>query len=193
MIVGIHGKVLKKDPTHLHILTAGGLVYEVFVSLQCSASIKSDEVQLLTTHIVREDAQQLYGFGDINEKRMFDTLIKISGVGPKVAMAICSTFSPLSFAKIVESKDVGMLKQVPGIGPKSAGRILVELSGFSLELAGEEAAPAAKAHQEAAMALESLGFKKEQIAKALKGCGSDTTEGLIKEALKKLSQGSKRK
>ncbi len=187
MIVGIVGKVVRKDPTHLHILTAGGLIYEVFVSLHCSAAVKGEEVRLHTTQIVREDAQQLYGFLDLNEKRMFDTLIKISGVGPKVAMAICSTFTPQSFAQIVESKDVGMLKRVPGIGPKSAGRILVELSGFSLELAGE-GAPAGQARQEAAMALESLGFKKEVVEKVLAQCTATETEALIKEALKKLSK-----
>ncbi|WP_456451882.1 Holliday junction branch migration protein RuvA [Hydrogenimonas sp.] len=187
MIVGIVGRVLKKEPTHLHLLTPGGVVYEVFVSLQTSAAVKSEEVTLHTTHIVREDAQQLYGFADPHEKRMFDTLIKISGVGPKVAMAICSTFTPKSFAQVVEAKDVGMLKRVPGIGPKSAGRILVELSGFSLELAGENT-PVGAAHHEAAMALESLGFKKEHIAKALAKCAATDTEGLIKEALKILSK-----
>ena len=187
MIVGIVGKVVKKEPTHLHIQTAGGLIYEVFVSLHCSAAVRESEVRLHTTQIVREDAQQLYGFLDAAEKRIFDTLIKISGVGPKVAMAICSTFTPMSFAQVVEAKDVGMLKRVPGIGPKSAGRILVELSGFSLELAGEST-PGGAAHQEAAMALESLGFKKEQITKALAKCAATDTEGLIKEALKILSK-----
>jgi len=187
MIVGITGKVVKKDPTHLHILTSSGLIYEVFVSLHCSAAVKSEEVRLHTAHIIREDAQLLYGFMDINEKRMFDTLIKINGVGPKVAMAICSTFTPRTFAQVVEAKDVGMLKRVPGIGPKSASRILVELGGFSLELAGESN-PASRAHSEAAMALESLGFKKEQITKTLAQCKSNDTESLIKEALKKLSK-----
>jgi len=75
MIVGIKGRVEKKDPTHLHILTSSGLIYEVFVSLHCSAAVKESEVKLYTTHIIREDAQLLYGFLDINEKRMFDTLI----------------------------------------------------------------------------------------------------------------------
>ncbi|WP_457597474.1 Holliday junction branch migration protein RuvA [Hydrogenimonas sp.] len=188
MIVGIVGRVVKKEPTHLHILTAGGLVYEVFVSLQTSAAVKEEKVSLYATQIVREDAQQLYGFADALEKRMFDTLIKINGVGPKVALAICSTFSPATFAKVVEAKDVAMLKRVPGIGPKSAGRILVELAGFSVELAGEGGAGSSQARQEAAMALESLGFKKEQVEKVLSACQEATTEGLVKEALKKLSR-----
>ncbi len=186
MIIAVTGKVEKKEPTHLHLLTPGGIVYEIFVSLHCSAAVTQKEVRLHTTHIVREDAQLLFGFLDLNEKRMFDTLIKISGVGPKVAMAICSTFTPESFAKIVQSKDVSMLKRVPGIGPKSAGRILVELGDFSLEgLAGEAGTPA---KTEAAMALESLGFKKEAVSKVLASCSETTTEALIKEALKKLSR-----
>ncbi len=186
MIIAVIGKVVKKDPTHIHLLTAGGVVYEIFVSLHCSGAVTDGEVKLHTTHIVREDAQLLYGFLDINEKRMFDTLIKINGVGPKVAMAICSTFTPDSFARIVQSSDVSMLKRVPGIGPKSAGRILVELGDFSIESLEPESKSAART--EAAMALESLGFKKDAVSKALAGCNSTTTEDLIKEALKKLSR-----
>jgi len=187
MIAGIFGEVAKKDPTYLHIKTPGGLVYEVFVSLQCSAAVTQKSVSLHTTHIIREDAQQLYGFLDLREKRMFDTLIKINGVGPKVAMAICSTFTPETFARIVEAKDVAALKRVPGIGPKSAGRILVELSGFSIDLTeGGESVGAAR--EEAAMALESLGFKKDQIDKALAAVSGDDTAELVKAALKKLSK-----
>ncbi|WP_457592562.1 Holliday junction branch migration protein RuvA [Hydrogenimonas sp.] len=186
MIIAVTGKVEKKEPTHLHLLTPGGIVYEVFVSLHCSAAVTQSEVKLHTTHIVREDAQLLYGFLDLNEKRMFDTLIKISGVGPKVAMAICSTFTPESFARIVQSKDVSTLKRVPGIGPKSAGRILVELGDFSLESLGSETSSPARS--EAAMALESLGFKKDAVSKVLATCSATETEALIKEALKKLSR-----
>ena len=80
--------------------------------------------------LIKEDSNNLYGFLDSNEKKLFDTVIKINGVGPKAAMAICSTFTPSSFAEIVETSDVTMLKRVPGIGPKGASRILVELTGF---------------------------------------------------------------
>jgi Holliday junction DNA helicase RuvA len=119
--------------------------------------IKEKEVELFTTHIIREDNQSLYGFIDINEKKLFDRVIKINGVGPKVALAICSTFTPSGFAQIVSSGDINMLKRVPGIGPKGAGRILVELSGFVLdtESDGSSNTPSVS---EAMMALESLGF-----------------------------------
>jgi len=93
MIVGIEGSVERKDPTFIH-LNVHGLIYEVFVSINTSNMINEKSVKLYTTHIIREDAQLLFGFAQINEKKMFDTLIKINGVGPKVALAICSTFSP---------------------------------------------------------------------------------------------------
>lgn len=186
MIVGIHGKVQKKEPTVLHIIT-NGLVYEVFVSINCSSSIIDNNVQLHTTQIIREDTNTLYGFLDINEKKLFDTVIKINGVGPKVALAICSTFTPSHFAQIVSNSDVGTLKRVPGIGPKGASRILVELSGFVIDInAGENNE---NTHVcDAILALESLGFKKDAINKALKNCTASTTSDLVREALQNLNK-----
>jgi len=185
MIVGIEGEVVHKEPTVLHIKT-GGLIYEVFVSLHTAAAVDTPKVLLHTTRIVREDSDALYGFYDKNEKRMFDTLIKINGVGPKVAMAVCSTFSPDTFAKVVNAKDVGMLKKVPGIGPKAASRILVELADFIVDEAQTQHGAGA-AMGEALMALESLGFKKEAAQKALAGASGDTAE-MVKYALKKLQK-----
>lgn len=186
MIVGIRGKVVHKEPTSLHVDVAG-LIYEVFVSLQTFSAINSDEVNLNTAHIIREDAQLLYGFATKEEKLLFSRLIKISGVGPKVAMAICSSFSATQFATLIASNDMAMLKKVPGIGPKSAGRILVELSGFDAILI-QGASSSNPAVSEASMALESLGFKKEEIAKTLSTCNTDDTASLVKEALKKLQK-----
>ncbi|MEJ5167743.1 MAG: Holliday junction branch migration protein RuvA [Arcobacteraceae bacterium] len=189
MIVGLKGIIDKKEPTKLHV-DVNGVVYEVFVSITCSGAITDSKVKLFTTHIVREDAQALYGFVDINEKKLFDTLIKINGVGPKVALAICSTFSPSSFAQILITKDVNLLKTVPGIGPKGASRILVELSGMSLDIdsSGEGGVHLDNSKNEALMALESLGFKKDVITKVLATCTSATTSELVREALKKLQK-----
>jgi holliday junction DNA helicase RuvA len=186
MIVGIEGAVEHKEPTVVH-LNVSGLVYEVFISLQTYSAIRDNRVKLHTSHIIREDAQLLFGFYDKGEKVLFERLIKISGVGPKVAQAICSTFTPSQFAQVIAANDLGQLKRVPGIGPKSAGRILVELAGFDSELvAGSTAFPAASG--EAAQALESLGFKKEEVAKALAKCASTDTASLVKEALKLLQK-----
>ncbi len=184
MIVGIEGKIEYKEPTQLHINT-NGIIYQVFVSINCSGAITTDNVKLFTTYIVKEDSQSLYGFININEKKLFDTVIKINGVGPKVALAICSTFTPATFAEIVSTKDVTTLKRVPGIGPKGASRLLVELSGFVVD--GNSETSGASISQ-AAQALESLGFKKEQINKVLASCSATTTAELVKQALKGLNR-----
>ena len=184
MIVGLDGVVEKKEPTFVH-LNVGGVIYEVNISINTSNSIRGDRVRLLITQIIREDANLLFGFVDNNEKKMFDTLIKINGVGPKVAMAICSTFLPATFARVVTNKDVGLLKRVPGIGPKSASRILVELADFIVDGDSDEVIDSSMS--DAILALESLGFKKEQIKKALSGATGDVSE-LVKYGLKKLQR-----
>ncbi len=185
MIVGIEGEIVYKEPTLLHLLVYG-LTYEVNVSVNTSSGIEGKQVRLFTTQIIREDANLLYGFASRDEKRMFDTLLKINGVGPKVALAVCSTFTPETFAKIVSSKDVAMLKRVPGIGPKAASRILVELADFIVR-GNEEESSDDSALLEATLALESLGFKKEAIKKALSGESGDVGT-LVKIALKKLQR-----
>lgn len=184
MIVGIEGTLERKDPTFVH-LNVQGIIYEVMVSIHTSNAIKEKNVKLFVTQIIREDAHLLFGFMQMSEKKMFDTVLKINGVGPKVGLAICSTFTPQTFAKIVSSKDVGMLKRVPGIGPKAASRILVELADFIIDGNADENSSAAMA--EAMMALESLGFKKDAIQKALSGCSGDTSS-IVKEGLKKLQR-----
>ena len=184
MIVGIEGTVERKDPTFVHI-NVNGLIYEVQVSVNTSNSISESKVKLFVTQVIREDTNLLFGFNDTNEKKMFDTVLKINGVGPKVGLAICSTFTPTTFAKVVASKDVSMLKRVPGIGPKAASRILVELADFIVD--GNEETGHSGALGEAVMALESLGFKTDAIRKALAGASGDTSM-LVKEGLKKLQR-----
>lgn len=185
MIVGIEGVVEHKEPTRVHINT-GGLIYEVHVSINTANRITQPRVRLRITSIIREDAHLLYGFENKQEQVMFETLLKINGVGPRVALAVCSTFTPAAFAKAVADKDVAMLKRVPGIGPKAAGRILVELADFVLETTPEGAHDAEAAH-EATLALESLGFKRDAIRKVLNDLRGDTAT-LVKEALKRLQR-----
>lgn len=186
MIVGIEGSIEHKEPTVVHV-NVNGLIYEVFISLQSYSAITQERVKLHTTHIVREDAALLYGFIEKSEKLLFERLVKISGVGPKVAMAICSSFSAPQFGEVIASGNITALKKVPGIGPKSAGRILVELNGFDA-IISESSGLSSPATAEASMALESLGFKKEQISKALSKCTSTDTASLVKEALKLLQK-----
>lgn len=185
MIVGIEGKIKYKEPSFVHINVLG-VVYEVFISLQTFSALGNDDVSLFTTQIIREDAQLLFGFIDMSEKKMFARLIKINGVGPKVAMAICSTYTPSQFATVINNKDMNGVKKVPGIGPKSAGRILVELAGFDVELICATDTPASQAFAQATEALESLGFTKSKISKVLTQCNGSDTASLVKEALKLL-------
>ena len=186
MIVGVNGNIVYKEPSFVHI-DVKGIVYEVFISLQTFAALPKVEASLFTSQIIREDASLLFGFMDMSEKKMFSRLIKINGVGPKVAMAICSTYTPSQFAAVVNNKDVNGVKKVPGIGPKSAGRILVELNGFSEEiLASGDTPSASMAFNQASEALESLGFKKDKISKALSACSGEDTASLVKDALKLL-------
>lgn len=186
MIVCVEGKVVSLEPTAVHIKTNSGLTYLLHVSINTSAQLQINQnIELFTSLILREDAQILYGFSDLNEKEMFQRLLKINGIGPSTALAICSTFTAESFMKIVQSSDVNSLKMVPGIGPKSAKRILVELGEFSLSV---DAQPHNVAKQEAKKALESLGFKTDVINQVLSKCSSTQTPMLVKEALKHLSQ-----
>ena len=185
MIVAINGEIVKKEPTNVDILTKSGLVYRVLVSLYTSAKIDKQEVFLHTTFIVKEDYQKLFGFYDLEEKEIFDRVLKINGVGPSTALAICSTLTPGDFFKALSCSDVDAFKKVPGIGPKSAKRILVELGDF-VPKDGVEISQSDEAKSKASLALESLGFKKEVIKKALSKCHGEMFEELIKEALKYL-------
>jgi Holliday junction DNA helicase RuvA len=184
MIVGIEGTIERKEPTFVH-LNVNGIIYEINISLNTSNEIGKDRVKLLVTQIIREDANLLFGFLEMNEKKMFDTLIKINGVGPKVAMATCSTFIPTTFSRVVADKDVSLLKRVPGIGPKAASRILVELADFIVDT--NEDGLVASGMSDAILALEGLGFKKEHIRKALMGATGDTAS-LVKQGLKKMQR-----
>ena len=187
MIVGLIGSVKYKEPSFVHV-DVKGVIYEVFISLQTFASLAQNHVELFITQIIREDAHLLFGFNDMSEKKMFLRLIKISGVGPKVAMAICSTYTPSQFATVINNKDMNGVKKVPGIGPKSAGRILVELAGFDEEIlnSSQNSSSESLAFSQATEALEALGFKKDKIAKVLSSCQKNDTAGVVKEALKLL-------
>jgi Holliday junction DNA helicase RuvA len=184
MIVGLEGIVVKKEPTFLHVKIRSGITYKIHISLFTSSKIVSEEVSLFTTLIIREDHHSLFGFYDMDEKYIFDTVIKLNGIGPSTALAVCSTMAPVDFANALVSKSVEAFTKVPGIGPKGAKRILVELSDFSLDSLQIEGANSV--HMDAILALESLGFKKERIKKILSSCKSSDTTELIKEALKKL-------
>lgn len=181
MIVAIEGKIVKKDPTFIHMKLENGLTYGIFVSLQTSANIKLQNiVNLLIKEIIREDAHLLYGFLNIDEQLMFEALLKVNGIGATTAMAVCSTLTPQSFSSALASGHIEVFKKVPGIGPKTAKRVLVELSEFNLN------ANSSPIFTEAILALESLGFKKDKIEKIIKDCTGNSTSEIVKQALKRL-------
>ena len=185
MIVALEGEVTKKEPTFVYVKLSSGITHLIYISLNCSSLIDKKFVQLHITQIIKEDSNNLFGFIELLEKTMFDRVIKINGVGPSTAMAICSTFTPSSFTKAISNQNIEAFKRVPGIGPKSAKRILVELGDFDLGL--DASANTSTNHVEAIQALESLGFKRDKIQKVLTKCNSYETADIIKEALKKLT------
>ena len=106
MIKAIEGVITKKEPANLILKTAGGVSYGVAISLFCSAKLeRGQSVELNITQIIREDADLLYGFLDSNEQKMFETLIKLSGIGAVTAMAVCSSLNPNAFLNAVKSGD----------------------------------------------------------------------------------------
>jgi Holliday junction DNA helicase RuvA len=177
MIGALRGKIHEKENGKI-LLDVNDVVYELNVSL-ITFSKASDGLYYIT-EIIKENEYTLYGFLDKEEKKLFDSLIKLNGVGAKVALAICSTFTPQEFVEIVNSNDINSLKKVPGIGPKSAKRILVEMGEFEITSQNPEI-------NQAIIALENLGFKRNEILKAINGL-SGSVEEIIKEALKRLSK-----
>ncbi|PAF43239.1 Holliday junction branch migration protein RuvA [Helicobacter sp. 11S02596-1] len=196
MIAGMIGTIHKLEPTFVEF-EVGGLIYGVHISTNTSYTLNAKQNQdpnakqkLFIAQIIREDAHLLFGFGEELEKITFLRLIKINGVGPKVAIAILSTYTPKTFSQIIQDKDIKALQRVPGIGAKGAGKIMVDLAGFFNELINlgehKEMPEQNSARNEAFMALESLGFKSAEISKVFKSIQSQNTQEIIKEALKLL-------
>lgn len=207
MIVQLTGTIVEVMPTHA-VIDCRGVGYELGISAltaQALPAVGTSGVTILTRLIVREDAQELYGFATREERALFDQLRAISGVGPKLALAVLSTFTPAQLATVVVTQDAGRMAQVPGVGKKKASRLLVELSDvFSKnielkQLVGlTDALPAPKETvrdvpaQEAADALLSMGFTSAEVALALEGAaeaGIASTKDMLSYALRRLGGG----
>ena len=191
MIAYLKGKLAHKEPAYA-IIECNGVGYKVKISLNTYSALGNEElVQLHTVFIVREDAQELFGFKEIEEKTLFEQLISISGVGGNTAMTILSSVSARDLHNAIQNEDIAALKRVKGIGPKTAGRIILELKGKLKSLDGD-ASPASMAsfqkRDEAIAALTSLGFPKTQMEKKVDAILSKdaeaTVENIIKAALK---------
>jgi Holliday junction DNA helicase RuvA len=191
MIGSIRGRIASKTPPQL-MVEVGGVGYEIEAPMSTFFLLPSvgEEVFLLTHLVVREDAHILYGFGTDAERRLFRSLIKVSGVGPKIALALLSGINVEAFALCVQNQDIAALTKVPGIGRKTAERLIVEMKdrlGPPSESAAHAVAspPGANPEAEAFGALVALGYKPAEATRLLKaaGPGTHSTEELIRRAL----------
>ncbi|MBV8742300.1 MAG: Holliday junction branch migration protein RuvA [Sinobacteraceae bacterium] len=190
MIGSVQGRIAAKIPPQLTVEVAGiGYELEAPMSTYFTLPPIGAEVRLLTHLVVREDAHILYGFATEDERHLFRNLIKVSGVGPKIALALLSGISVEAFALCVQNQDIGSLTRVPGIGRKTAERLVVEMRDrlANPEIsAGLPTQPApASAEAEAFGALVALGYRPAEATRLLKGAGAGnySTEELIRRAL----------
>lgn len=192
MIAFLEGTIAGKTPTSAYI-NVGGVGFEVGMSQSSLSKLPaSGEHALVHTYLqVRDDGMSLYGFTSLEEKALFEKLITVSGIGPKVALAALSSYAPDQLANLIAAQDVAAVQRIPGIGKKTASRIILELKG-SLDqgiggLFAEDERTVNKAMEGAAEALLSMGFTTAEIDLALKGAPDDGSESaLLQYALKKL-------
>ena len=194
----ITGKLTEIAPAYA-IVEAGGIGYFINISLQTYSEIEnSEQTKLYLHYIVREDAQILYGFSTKAERELFRLLIGVSGVGGNTARMIQSTYSPSELRNIIGTGNAVLLKNVKGLGLKTAQKIIVELSGKMLELAGSDfstsSVPSKEVvsdiYDEALAALSMLGFQKSASEKVLRSILKESpamaVEDVIRHALKQL-------
>ena len=183
------------------LLNVNGVGYEIDTPLSTFCQLQKGQKVTLWTHlVVREDAQQLYGFSDAQEKIIFRTLLKVNGVGPKMALVILSTLSVDMLIHTVEHGDVKTLVKVPGVGTKTAERLMIELrdrfKAFSTTTVSNNTASTQiqftgnSAVAEAEAALQSLGYKPLEAQKLIQAVKADFTEAsdIIRAALKSLNK-----
>lgn len=183
------------------LLNVNGVGYEIDTPLSTFCQLQKGQKVTLWTHlVVREDAQQLYGFSDAQEKIIFRTLLKVNGVGPKMALGILSTLSVDMLIHTVEHGDVKTLVKVPGVGAKTAERLMIELrdrfKAFSSTVVSNNSTSTQiqftgnSAVAEAEAALQSLGYKPLEAQKLIQAVKADFTEAsdIIRAALKSLNK-----
>jgi Holliday junction DNA helicase RuvA len=194
MIGRISGTLLEKHPP-LVLVDVGGVGYEIDVPMSTFYNLPAlgEKVALHTQLIVREDAHQLYGFATHDERAAFRQLLKISGVGPKLALTILSGMSVAELSHVVAAQEVGRLTKVPGVGKKTAERLLLELrdklpgAAAALLVSGAEPVPAIR--NDALDALLALGYNEREASWAVKQLPANLdVSDSIRQALKFLSK-----
>ncbi|HLG72040.1 MAG TPA: Holliday junction branch migration protein RuvA [Chloroflexota bacterium] len=165
MIAGIEGSVVRRGADYV-VLNVGGVHYKATVAPQTLAGLESDRVQLATYLYVREDALQLYGFASVEEEELFEEVLAVSGIGPKSALALVGSMAPSALRQAIQAGSVDVLKRVPGIGAKTAQRLILELKG-KLAPGVAEIAPTGSPEAELAEALNALGYSPAETASAI--------------------------
>jgi len=196
MIGYLRGKLVAKQPPQL-VMEVGGVGYELDAPMSTFYNLPTvgSELSLFTHLVVREDAHILFGFGSERERRMFRELLKVSGVGPKLALGLLSGISVESFLLCIEAGDADTLVKVPGVGRKTAERLIVEMRdrakafgelSFAASGSANASGGANGAQAEAFTALVALGYKPAEVTKLLSTVDASvtTTEELIRHALK---------
>ena len=192
MIGSLRGQVLERDLAGWVLVEVSGVGYVVHVSPRALAELEpSSPVFLYVHHHIREDAQQLYGFLTRDERATFQTLISTHGVGPALAMAIIATHPPGALVDIVANGDVASLTLVPGVGKKTAERLLIELKSRLqvpvLDAVGGAGGGASSAVADVREALSNLGYADAEIRDALRELPpGDDASTLLRDALKLL-------
>lgn len=199
MIALLRGRLLDKRAPWL-LLDVGGVGYEVEAPMSVFYNLPAGDAELvLHVHqVVREDALLLYGFGDRYERDLFRALIRVNGVGPKLALALLSGIEAERLVRCIELDDTASLTKIPGVGKKTAERLVIEMRDRLSKLEGAPRSPQAgaqpaslKAEDDAIAALESLGYKNRDALAAIAALvdrDSLTTEAMIRQALKQLAR-----
>ena len=194
MIAAVHGSLVSKSIDRVVIATSGGVSYEIAVPLGVMERLPSEgmEVELNTVPIVREDGWSLYGFDQADERRVFQRLLAVNGVGPRLALAIVSTLGT-RVTKIIKESDIAALCTVPGVGRKTAERISLELKEKLRDIACRDDAPAiAPPAEQAVQALVNLGYGSSDADRAVRSVLSQERSSepvdLIRGALQLLTK-----
>jgi len=196
MIGRLRGIILEKQAPDM-VLDVQGVGYEVAAPMSTFVNLPAinEEVSLFTHLVVREDAQLLYGFATVRERLLFRSLLKVNGVGAKLALTILSGSDVDDFSRSVQEGDAASLTRLPGVGKKTAERLIIEMRDRLKDISGamglkpvvSAAAKLAGAKDEAAEALVSLGYKPAEAEKMIRGLETDglNTEQIIKLALQR--------
>jgi Holliday junction DNA helicase RuvA len=197
MIGWLSGYIVDKQHPGKIVLNVNGVGYDLETSLTTFFQVEAhaDKVSLHVHTVVREDALLLYGFAQQEERALFRALIKVNGVGPKMAIAILSSITPDDFVQCIQQQNTSMLTRLPGIGKKTAERLVVEMKDSMQQFtpglrAHTHVMPVMSQQEEAISALESLGYKPQEATNLIRKIddGQKTSEQLIRLALQSLSR-----